>query len=172
MTRGVRRLAAWQRHLLYGSGALLLASGTLWLTLHYGRADDTLPSPLEAWSMRVHGLAAFAALFAFGALAASHVPHGWRLSHRWRWLHQRGSGVALCGLGASLALTGYLLYYFAPEAVRPALGLLHSGLGVAMAPLVAAHRRGTVGRPTRPTGASNERESHSHVGRPAGPPRP
>ena len=142
MTRGAHRLSPWQRHVLYGSGALLLASGALWLALHYGRAADALPSPLEAWSMRVHGLAAFAALFAFGALAASHVPQGWRLSHRWRWQRQRGSGVALCGLAASLALTGYLLYYFAPEAVRPALGLLHSVLGAAMAALVAVHRVG------------------------------
>ena len=49
------------------------------------RAADTLPSPLEPWVMKVHGLAAFAALFMFGVLAASHVPLGWRLSLRWRW---------------------------------------------------------------------------------------
>ena len=91
--------------------------------------------------MRVHGLAAFAVLFAFGALAAAHIPQGWRFSHRMRWARQRGSGLALCVLAATLALTGYLLYYFAPEPVRPALGWLHSGLGAAMALLVASHRR-------------------------------
>ena len=82
--------------------------------------------------MRLHGLAAFAVLFAFGALAAAHIPQGWRLSHRVRWPQQRavrGGAVRPRGL---LALTGYLLYYFAPDAVRPALGWLHSALGAAM----------------------------------------
>jgi hypothetical protein len=139
--RHVHRLVAWQRQLLYGSGAILLASGAGWLALHYGRASDALPSPLEAWAMRLHGLAGFAALFTLGALAASHIPNGWRLSHRMRWAQQRGSGVALCALGAALVLTGYLLYYFAPEGIRPALGWLHTALGVAAAAVVVAHRR-------------------------------
>ena len=174
MTRGAHRLARWQRRLLYGAGLLLLASGAVWLALHYARPADVLPSAFEAWSMRIHGLAAFAVLFVFGALAASHVPQGWRLSHRWRWARQRGSGVILCSLAGILALTGYLLYYFAPETVRPALGWLHSGLGVAMAVVVAAHRRGADGRPHHPEGVANERKSHSHVhrGRAALPPRP
>ena len=116
-------------------------SGAAWLGLHYGRGADALPSPLEPWAMRVHGLAAFAALFALGALAAGHIPQGWRLSHRMRWARQRGSGVALCVLAATLVLTGYLLYYFAPDPIRPTLGWLHSGLGAAMAALVAVHRR-------------------------------
>jgi len=84
MTRGAHRLVAWQRRLLYGAGVLLLASGAVWLVLHYARPADALPSAFEAWSMRIHGLAAFAVLFVFGALAAYHVPQGWRLSHRWR----------------------------------------------------------------------------------------
>jgi hypothetical protein len=174
MTRGAHRLVAWQRLLLYVAGVLLLVSGAGWLVLHLARASDALPSPFEAWSMRIHGLAAFAVIFVFGALAAAHIPQGWRISHRWRWERQRGSGVALCVLAATVALTGYLLYYFAPEAVRPALGWLHSGLGTAMAVIVAAHRRGAGGRPHRPHGVANERESHSHVhrGRPAVPPRP
>jgi hypothetical protein len=141
MTRSIHRLVDWQRSVLFGSGALLLASGAAWLALHYGRGADTLPSPLEPWTMRLHGLAAFAALFAFGALAAGHVPQGWRFTHRLRWARQRGSGVVLCFLAATLALTGYLLYYFAPDPVRPALGWLHTALGVAMAVLVASHRR-------------------------------
>jgi hypothetical protein len=58
-----------------------------------------------------------------------------------RWARQRGSGVALCILAATLVLTGYLLYYFAPDPIRPTLGWLHSALGVAMASVVAVHRR-------------------------------
>jgi hypothetical protein len=147
--RAIHRLVAWQRQVLYGAGAVLLASGALWLALHYGRGADALPSPLEPWTMRLHGLAGFAALFAFGALAAAHVPQGWRFSHRMRWARQRSSGLALCVLAGTLALTGYLLYYFAPDPVRPTLGWLHSALGVAMAVLVASHRRRGDRRPQR-----------------------
>ena len=137
------RLAAWQRISLYGTATALLATGAAWLAVHTTRAADALPSPAEPWLMRVHGLAAFLALFVLGALAASHVPRGWRLAERRGWPSQRRTGVVLCGLGAAVVLTGYLLYYFAPDNVRPALGWAHAGLGVAMALLVVAHRRGT-----------------------------
>lgn len=142
--RSVHRLAGWQRITLFAAGSLLLGTGVLWLAVHYSRAADALPSPLEPWAMKVHGLAAFAALFMFGVLAASHVPHGWRLSHRWRWARQRGSGLALCTLAALLALTSYLLYYFAPEGVRDALGWIHSALGAAALPLLLVHRRSRI----------------------------
>lgn len=141
MPRIVHRLAGWQRITLYAVGSLLLGTGALWLALHHGRAAETLPSAFEPWLMKVHGLAAFAALFLFGAIAAAHVPQGWRLSHRWRWAHQRGSGLALCTLAALLALTSYLLYYFAPEGIRDALGWIHGGLGAAALPLLLIHRR-------------------------------
>jgi hypothetical protein len=136
------RLVRWQRFALYISGASLLATGSVWLLLHYGLGAAELPHPLEAWSLRLHGLAAFAGLFVLGLLAAAHIPQGWRLSHRRRWAGQRSSGVLLCVIGALLALTGYLLYYFASEAVRPALGWAHAIVGVTMGVLVASHRRG------------------------------
>jgi len=79
MVGSVHRLVRWQRRLLYGAGAALLASGVGWLAVHYGRSADALPSPLEAWAMRIHGLASFLVLFGFGALAASH-----RRSHELR----------------------------------------------------------------------------------------
>jgi len=138
------RLVRWQRLALYGSGALLGLTGAVWLAVHYsvGAGAGELPHPLEAWLMRLHGLGVFSGLFALGTLAAGHIPHGWRLSHRRRWAGQRNSGLALCVLGAALALTGYLLYYFAPENVRPALGWIHSGAGLAMGLLMVQHRRG------------------------------
>jgi len=139
--RSVHRLARWQRQLLYAAGLVLLATGVVWLALHYGRRDDSLPSALEPWAMRLHGLAALAVVFTFGTLAASHIPQGWRWTHRLRWAHQRSTGVTLCTLAGALVLTGYLLYYFAPDNVRPALGSLHSILGAAMAAVVAVHRR-------------------------------
>ena len=143
MTRHAHRLPRWQRRALYAVGALLLATGIVWLTIHYsiGGGAGELPHPLEAWTMRLHGLAAFGGLFMLGALAASHVPQGWRMSGRHRWASQRGTGFTLCLLGGALAASGYLLYYFAPEALRPALGWAHSLAGVGMAVVVAVHRR-------------------------------
>lgn len=137
------RLPRWQGLALYLSGAALLLSGVVWLALHYslGGGAGGLPHPLEAWSLRLHGLAAFGGLFVLGALAAAHIPQGWRLSQRRRWAGQRLSGLTLCALAALLVLTGYLLFYFAPEAVRPALGWLHAAVGLAMAVLLLAHRR-------------------------------
>lgn len=55
-----------------------------------GGAGD-LPNPLEAWVVRPHGLAAFARLFLLGALAASHVPPGWRITSRRRRSSPRGT---------------------------------------------------------------------------------
>ena len=137
-------LARWHRLGVYAVGALLLFTGLAWLGLHYivGAGAGELPHPLEAWALRLHGLAAFGALFMLGVLAAAHLPHGWRLSRRHRWAHQRRTGLALCVLAAALVLSGYVLYYFAPEAVRPSLGWLHAGVGVAMALAAALHRRG------------------------------
>ena len=146
MTRHPHRLIPWQRRTLYASSALLLATGVIWLAVHYslgsGSGPDALPHPLEAWAMRLHGLAAYGGLFALGVIAAAHVPQGWRLSARQRWSHQRSSGVMLCSLGAALALTGYLLYYFAPESIRPALGWAHTSVGFVSALLLLSHRRG------------------------------
>jgi hypothetical protein len=163
MTRTAHRLPRWQRRMLYTSGTALLASGLAWLVLHYaaGAGAGELPHPLEAWTMRLHGLAAFAGLFMLGVVADSHIPRGWRMSapvrprtefrsalheaspmrRRHRWARQRHSGVWLATLGGALALTGYLLYYFAPETLRPALGWLHSGLGVAMGGVLLEHQR-------------------------------
>ena len=144
MTRATtHRIPRWQRLSLYTSGGLLLASGLLWLALHYmaGAGAGELPHPLEAWLMRAHGLAAFAGLFMLGVIGGSHIPHGWRMSARHRWAQQRGSGLLLSTLAGALALTGYLLYYFAPEQLRPALGWLHTGVGVAMGAMLAVHQR-------------------------------
>ena len=133
-------LRTWQRQAIDSTGVLLLASGAAWLLLHYGNPSE-LPHPLEAWSLRLHGLAAFAALFMFGLLAAAHVPRGWRATARGRGRRQRRWGLALCVLAALLVVSAYLLYYFAPENVRPILGSAHSAAGGAMALALWAHRR-------------------------------
>lgn len=138
------RLAAWEGFVLYAAGAVLLFSGGVWLLVHYtvGAGAGEMPHPLEAWSLRLHGLAAFIGVFATGVLAAAHVPHGWRLTRRRHLDTQRNTGLVLCVLAALLVLSGYLLYYFAPESVRPELGWAHAVVGLAMAVLMTAHRRG------------------------------
>ena len=125
-------------------GAVLLLSGGLWLALHYsiGAGAGELPHPLEAWSLRLHGLAAFAGMFVLGAVGAAHVPYGWRLSSRPRWGPQRGSGLMLCSLSGIMAATGYLLFYFAPETIRPALGWAHAFAGLLAAGVLLRHRSG------------------------------
>lgn len=139
-----RHFLPWHRHSLLAVGAVLLATGLAWLALHYliGAGADELPHPGEAWLLRLHGLAAYAGLFMLGIVAAVHIPHGWHASGRQRWAPQRRTGLLLCGLAALLSLTGYLLYYFAPEWLRPALGGAHAAAGVAMAAGIVVHRRG------------------------------
>jgi hypothetical protein len=142
--RYVHRLVRWQRLGLYWVGAALLLTGIIWLAVHYsvGSGAGELPHPVEVWSLRLHGLAAFAGLFVLGVLAAAHIPQGWRLSQRRLWEGQRNTGVLLCVIAALLTLTGYALFYFASESLRPALGWAHAVIGGAMALLIASHRRG------------------------------
>jgi hypothetical protein len=140
---GPSRLRRWQLLALVATAALLWGTGLAWLATHYsvGAGAGELPHPIEIWSMRLHGVGAFAGLFMLGVLAAVHMPHGWLLSHRPRWAAQRKSGALLCLLAGLLVLSGYLLYYFAPEPVRPTLGWLHVGIGVVMALIAAQHCR-------------------------------
>jgi hypothetical protein len=139
--------ARWQRQGLILTALALVGSGGLWLALHYsvGAGAGELPHPLESALIKLHGLAAFAALFLFGALAAAHIPQGWRLSaeprRHPRQAAQRGSGIALCALGGVLMLSAYLLYYFAPETLRPGLGWAHAAAGLAMVAVALRHGR-------------------------------
>jgi hypothetical protein len=134
-------VARWQRGLLLGTAALLLASGATWLAVHYllGAGAGELPHPAEPWLMRLHGLGAFAALFAGGAIAGAHIPAGWRVSARLG--RQRQSGLALASLLSLTVLSAYLLYYFAPEEWRGLLGWIHAGLGTALAATGCWHAR-------------------------------
>jgi len=139
-------LRGWQYRLLYATAGVLALSGLGWLAAHYlwGAGAGQLPLPLEPWLMRLHGAAAFAALFLAGLLAAAHVPQGWRMSTRnphllQRWAGQRRTGLALCLLGAAGSTSGYLLYYFAPEPVRAPLGWAHAALGLVLVLVLPLH---------------------------------
>lgn len=131
MHRHGLRPSPWQRQALGWVAWLLLVSGGGWLALHYsvGAGSGELPHPAEPWLMKLHGAAAFAALFGAGLMAGHHIPTAWRQARRPRYGAQRRSGLLLCGSAALVVLTGYALFYLVPEALRPALGWLHAGAG-------------------------------------------
>lgn len=139
-------LSRWQYRALLGTVIALAFSGLIWLIVHYGwgAGADQLPHPAEVWLIRVHGAAGFASLFMAGLLATQHIPHGWRLTtlnlrNRQHKASQRRTGLTLCSLGACAILSAYLLYYFAPENMRPALGWAHAALGMGLAMLLPFH---------------------------------
>lgn len=143
MLRSSNQLAAWQRATVHATGAALLITGGIWLAVHYaiGAGAGELPHPLEAWTIRLHALAAWVGVFTLGMLSSSHVAHGWRHTARRRLDRQRHLGVALCTIGAALILSGYALMYLAAESMRPALGWAHALAGAAMAVLLVIHSR-------------------------------
>src|SRR5512147_144256 len=118
-------LPAWQRRGLVLAAWSLLLSGAAWLPVHYlwGAGAGELPSPLEPWLMRWHGLAVLTGLFALGAVSAGHVPRGWRAGR------QRSSGLLLCVLWGLLTASGYGLSYLVSERWRGALGWAHAAAG-------------------------------------------
>jgi uncharacterized protein YjeT (DUF2065 family) len=134
-------LPAWQRRLLYGSVLALLVTGLAWIALHYtiGAGAGELPHPAEPWLMRLHGAATMAVLVAFGTLLPGHVPRGWRMGR------QRRTGSTMWSAVALVVVSGWALYYAAPETWRPAIGLTHAALGSALAAVLLFHRRGSGG---------------------------
>jgi hypothetical protein len=135
--RSANPLPTWQRIVLVASAGSLLVSGLAWLPLHYflGAGADELPNPVEAWLMRWHGLAVLAGLFALGAVAAAHVPRGWRLGRG------RRSGASLCAGWALLAGTGWALSYLVSERWRASLGIAHAALGTIAFAVGVLHAR-------------------------------
>jgi hypothetical protein len=136
--RGPIRIAAPRRRAIYVVMAALWASGALWLVFHYflqGQGEfGPEPSPLEPWWLKLHGAAAFAALWLFGLLWGVHVVNGWKARRR-RW-----SGGALFGSALALIASGYLLYYAGGETLRAATSITHWALGLAAPALFLIHR--------------------------------
>jgi hypothetical protein len=130
-TAGAIRLSPAREALVCGVLAGLVLSGALWLLFHYllAAVDDLSPHPAEAWSMRVHGAFAMAALLLVGGLLTEHSLAAWR-----RRLN-RGSGAWLAGTMLLLAVTGYLLYYAGSPTLRDTVSWLHWTAGLAV-PLV------------------------------------
>jgi hypothetical protein len=122
--------------------AALLVSGGGWMVVHWLQwpqaalpAMAGLPSPWEAPLMRLHGGAMMLMLLLAGRVSATHAPRGWRLH-----LRRRGGVWMLACLG-TLALSGYLLFYWVPEDWRDPVGLAHGAMGLVWSISLMWHRR-------------------------------
>jgi hypothetical protein len=152
------RLSAGHLRWVYWAGALLFASGALWLLFHYfvrvhGEYGDT-PHPLESWWLRLHGAAAMLALAVLGSLLPIHVRRGWH-QHK-----NLAAGIALSGVALLLILSGYALYYFGGEEARPWISALHWILGLGTPFLLLWHiSAGRKTRTAKPAAASAVVES-------------
>lgn len=137
MSAPVIRLGARHKRLFYAVFALAWTSGALWLLFHYflGRQGDFGPEahPLEAWWLRLHGLAAMLALIALGSVLPHHVKLAWSRGKN------RRTGLPTLALAAWLAATGYALYYFSSDANAAWLPLLHWVAGLALPFVLSLH---------------------------------
>lgn len=131
------RLSVPHRRWLAAVFGALWVSGALWLWFHFflrtEGAFGPAPHALEGWWLRLHGLAAFAALVAVGTVLPAHAGRAWALKKN------RGSGLAMKTALAWLALTGYALYYFADPEARPWLPWLHWVAGLAVPAVLVLH---------------------------------
>ena len=135
--RAPLRLSRRRRHTVYAIGWSLWCTGALWLVFHYffmghGEFGDT-PHPAETWWLRLHGLAAFLALWSFGLVWGVHIVAGWHTRR------QRVSGGIVVGVLAWLTLTGYLLYYLTDDSWRGVSAIAHWIVGLAMPLLLMVH---------------------------------
>jgi hypothetical protein len=136
--RGPIRLPQGRRTLLYGIAVAAWLSGVLWLVFHHFIRVETefgqMASPLEAWWLKLHGAAAFAALWVFGLLWGVHVVNGWTARRR-RW-----SGGVLFGAAVALIGSSYLLYYSGHDGLRNLASTVHWVLGQVAPALFVWHR--------------------------------
>jgi len=136
--RGPIRLSASRRAAVYVVFAATWLTGGLWLLFHYFLTSQgefgPEPHPLEPSWLRLHGAAAFAALWTLGLLWGVHIVNAWQARRR-RW-----SGGALFGVGAVLIVTGWLLYYAGDDGLRSVASIAHWGLGLAAPALFLFHR--------------------------------
>lgn len=114
----------------YGCGGLLVASGLVWLGVHYAAAPGAGGS---AAALEVHGAAAMAILFLAGAVAALHVPC------KWRERKNRSSGIAITLFLGVLTISGFFLYYAGDDRVRETASIVHWIVGLAAPILLWLH---------------------------------
>jgi hypothetical protein len=131
------RLPRWHRWTIYALTGLLLVSGLAWLVVVYllAPAGEPTPAPhaLAGPLLIAHGVAAYAALFAYALVGHAHIRTGWRVPKL------RGAAFWLCALVAVLAITGLGLYYVATESAIPLLRWMHVAAGMLLPCWLAFH---------------------------------
>lgn len=131
------RLTPRHQRWVHGCFAALWLSGVVWLLFHYflqvPGAFGPRPHELEAWWLRLHGLAMMATLVVVGTTWIHHAHKAWRLSKN------RVLGGMIVAHLVWLAATGYALYYVSSDVNDAWLPLLHWAPGLALPAVVAAH---------------------------------
>jgi len=134
---GAPGLGGAQRRWVYGTFAVLAASGLAWLLLHHFAGvpgeSGIGRSPLEIWSLRLHGAAAMIFLVLIGTLLPVHVRRAWRARRN------LATGIAMLAANVLLATTGYALYYAGSESLRAWSSAIHWGVGIGAVALMATH---------------------------------
>lgn len=137
LTRQQFKLESWHRYVLYTLVASLFVSGLAWLLAHFflrvASEFGESVHPLEHWAMQFHGALILPLSFLAGGLLFQHM----RRAHRAG--RNRNSGWSMIASLLWLALTGYALYYFASENLRPYWSLLHWVMGLALPLLLCLH---------------------------------
>lgn len=157
------RLSFQHQVWIYFSAGLLFVSGALWLVFHYfikieGEFGPAV-HPLEPWWLKIHGAAVMLFLVVLGTLLLSHMDKAWRLRRN------LNTGIAFLVMNAVLIISGYMLYYFGGEELRPIISLVHWILGLAAPVLIGLHVwRGRVSR-------NDAIRKRMHWRKPAVPPR-
>ncbi len=134
----VGHMSRGRRHSLYWASFGVLASGLVWLYVHYFMQEvDSFgfegPHPAEKWALIAHAVCSFYGLWWFGLLWPGHIYKSWRARIR-RW-----SGGILFACLAWLTATGCALYYIGSETVRSWTSLLHWVAGIICALAFAVH---------------------------------
>lgn len=125
------------RGAFYGSFAMLLVSGVVWIYSYFFLSQHTdygtIPSSYEAWSMQVHGAAVPVFLVIFGWFFPTHITRAYRARKN------AASGIVLLSSMLWLILTGYLLYYCGHEGARKFSSLTHSIIGIGVVFVLVLH---------------------------------
>lgn len=131
------RIERWHRRTVYGTTALLVITGVLWLIFHYfvrvaGPFGES-HHPMEHWVLSLHGMAAMMSLLVLGSLVLSHMRRAWVLRRN------IASGAVLCAVLVALVVTGHALYYFGNEETRPIISAIHWVIGLICTPMLVLH---------------------------------
>ena len=137
MRRDPIRLSVRHQVWLHATFAVLFLSGAVWLGFYFfGHSESEFgvqTRPLESWCLRLHGAAAMLFLVVLGSLLRGHVRGGWKLRRN------QLTGAVLLAFNATLTLTGYGLYYFGGEELRPWISRVHWWTGLSTSVIIFWH---------------------------------